>query len=133
MFLNFVSIAQNRSVEIVFYEKYKELCKSIGKSPSAVAEELGINKSNVSNWKKNGYVPRGNVLGKIAEYFGVSVEYFLEVDSDTPKVAPDVQDLIEEYNSRPEMKMLFKATKGVTAEDIERAAKFLEAMRKENN
>ena len=61
----------------MFYDVYVELCHNNGKSPSAVAQELGINKSNVSNWKNNGYTPRGAVLNKIAEYFGVSVDYLL--------------------------------------------------------
>lgn len=61
----------------MFYDVYIELCHNNGKSPSAVAQELGINKSNVSNWKNNGYTPRGAVLNKIAEYFSVSVDYLL--------------------------------------------------------
>ena len=42
----------------MFYDVYVELCHNNGKSPSAVAQELGINKSNVSNWKNNGFSPR---------------------------------------------------------------------------
>ena len=64
----------------MFFVRYKELCDEIGKSPSAVAEELGINKSNVSNWKNNGYVPRGDALKKIADYFGVTTDYLLCVE-----------------------------------------------------
>lgn len=61
----------------MFYDIYAALCKQHGKSPSAVAQELGINKSNVTNWKNNGYTPRGNVLNLIAEYFGVPIDYLL--------------------------------------------------------
>lgn len=62
----------------MFYDIYLNLCKQIRKSPSAVAQELGINKSNVTNWKNNGYTPRGNVLNQIAEYFNVSIDFLLE-------------------------------------------------------
>lgn len=61
----------------MFYDVFVSLCNKIGKKPSAVAEELGINKSNVSNWKNNGYTPRGNTLNRIADYFNVSTDYLL--------------------------------------------------------
>ncbi len=61
----------------MFYDIYVALCKENGKRPSVVAQELGINKSNVSNWKNNGYTPRGGALNKIADYFGVSTDFLL--------------------------------------------------------
>lgn len=61
----------------MFFDVYASLCKSRGKKPSVVAAELGINKSNVSNWKNNGYTPRGEVLQCIADYFGVTTDYLL--------------------------------------------------------
>ena len=79
----------------MFYDVYVELCHTNGKSPSAVAQELGINKSNVSNWKNNGYTPRGAVLNKIAEYFGVTIDYLLGKDQkETPTLtAKDERDI----------------------------------------
>lgn len=68
----------------MFYDVYIDLCHSKGKSPSAVAQELGINKSNVSNWKNNGYTPRGSVLNKIAEYFGVTTDFLLTGNKKAP-------------------------------------------------
>lgn len=61
----------------MFFDVYASLCKSKGKKPSVVAAELGINKSNVSNWKNNGYTPRGEVLQRIADYFEVTTDYLL--------------------------------------------------------
>ena len=61
----------------MFYDVFAELCEKRGIKPSKAAEECGINKSNVSNWKNNGYVPRGDALNKIASYFGVTTDYLL--------------------------------------------------------
>ena len=61
----------------MFYDVFAGLCEKHGIKPSKAAEECGINKSNVSNWKNNGYVPRGGALNKIASYFGVSTDYLL--------------------------------------------------------
>lgn len=63
----------------MFYDIYLMLCNKIGKKPSAVAAELKINKSNVSNWKSSGYTPRGEALQKIADHFHVSTDYLLGV------------------------------------------------------
>lgn len=61
----------------MFYDKYCELCKQRGISPSAAAIEMGINKGTVSIWKSKGTTPQTAILGKIADYFGVSVDYLL--------------------------------------------------------
>lgn len=64
----------------MFWEKYTELCKSVGKSPNAVAEECGIKSTgSVTGWKK-GAIPRNPVLKRIADYFHVPITYFY-VDS----------------------------------------------------
>lgn len=58
----------------MFYFRYVDLCNRINKSPSAVAEELGFKRSSVTRWANNS-VPRQATLQKIADYFGVTVEY----------------------------------------------------------
>lgn len=58
-----------------FYNKYIRLCTEKGISPSAAAIEIGIRKSNVTYWKSNRSNPSDATLQKIANYFGVTVEY----------------------------------------------------------
>ena len=79
----------------MFYDVYADLCKRIGKKPSAVAEELKINKSNVSNWKNNGYTPRGEALQRIADYFGVTTDYLLGQESAPTAPARDILDEVD--------------------------------------
>ena len=79
-----------------FYERYVEMCNKIGKSPSAVAIEIGLSKPSVNRWK-NGCSPTDATAQKIASYFGVSVTYLLgkqknpttENDSGMSKVKAD--------------------------------------------
>lgn len=61
----------------MFYDNFVNLCAGIGKSPSAVAVEIGFQKSAVSRWKKSGATPTDANLQRIAKYFGVSVEHLL--------------------------------------------------------
>lgn len=58
----------------MFWDTFTELCKERGKKPNPVAAELGISSASVTKWK-TGSIPRGNTLKKIADYFGVSIEY----------------------------------------------------------
>ena len=60
----------------MFWEKYELLCKRNGKSPNTVGKEIGVSSGSISWWKK-GKVPHAPTLRKIADYFGVSVEYLL--------------------------------------------------------
>lgn len=56
-----------------FYDNYVRLCNSVGKTPSAVAKEIGIEKSTVSRWSK-GSSPNHATKIKVADYFNVPVE-----------------------------------------------------------
>lgn len=64
----------------MFYDKFVNLCASIGKKPTPVAQELGISKGTVASWKRRGNDPTDAYLAKIANYFGVSVD---ELSGDT--------------------------------------------------
>ena len=59
-----------------FYGKYVEMCNKVGKSPSAVAIDIGLSKTSVHRWK-NGGSPTDATISKLASYFGVSVTYLL--------------------------------------------------------
>lgn len=65
-----------------FLDKYKMLCKGKGISKSSAANQIGFNKSTVTKWerqKEKGIdpTPTSDILKKIADYFGVSVDYLL--------------------------------------------------------
>ena len=55
-----------------FYEKYLDLCNSVGKSPSRVVLEVGLKKSAVTRWKAGG-MPTDATAQKLADYFGCSI------------------------------------------------------------
>lgn len=40
-----------------FYERFKALCNEIGKTPTGVGKELGVDGSTVNYWK-NGHTPK---------------------------------------------------------------------------
>lgn len=87
----------------MFFDVYRDLCKSRNISPSAAAIEMGINKGTVSIWKNKGTVPQTPQLKKIADYFNVSVDYLLgnEEKPATPKDdEPDVKEALTDMAKR---------------------------------
>lgn len=82
----------------MFYQIFKDLCIKKGVKPGRAATEIGISRAAVTNWKKNGYSPRHDVLLKIAEYFGVTVSYLLGED-----LKEEPSQFNEEQNEREEL------------------------------
>lgn len=62
------------------YKKYVQLRDSLGVTDYRVASDIGIPKSTFSDWKSGRSEPKVDKLQKLANYFGVSIEYFLEGD-----------------------------------------------------
>ncbi len=60
----------------MFWDNFVSLCSNNGKSTTAVVLELGLSRSLVTNWK-NGTTPNNTTLLKIANHFGVTVDYLL--------------------------------------------------------
>lgn len=60
----------------MFWKIFLQLCSEKGASPTSVITELKISRGSVTGWK-NGRIPSEINLQKIADYFGVSVDYLL--------------------------------------------------------
>lgn len=71
----------------MFYDKFKMLCVQRGITPSKASAEIGLSNATPTTWKKRGLTPKGDTLKKIADYFGVSIEYLLS-DSEGTEKAP---------------------------------------------
>ena len=116
----------------VFYDNFLSLCKSQNIFPIEVRRALGISQSTMASWKSRGLTPKYETLSKIADYFGVSVDYLLgnTEQKEKPLVNEDEEltEYLDELKNRPEMKMLFSLAKGATKEDVEKAVKIIETL-----
>lgn len=64
---------------MAFYDKFEELCKAKGVTPTRAARENGLTQSVISMWKTRGSTPQATTVQKLAHYFGVTVEYLLDI------------------------------------------------------
>lgn len=83
-----------------FFDKYNALCKAKGKSANAVAKELGIPSSSVTNWK-HGHRPRIDTIHKIADYFRVSVDFLTNEENPAQDMGGIYKDVVENIIGLP--------------------------------
>ena len=71
----------------MFYDVFSEMCLKNGVSKNKAAQEIGLSNSIVTRWKKTGSTPNGVTMAKIANYFGVSVDSLLGLESEPKEEA----------------------------------------------
>lgn len=79
----------------MFYDIFVELCAKKGVKPTRAALDMGLSKATPTLWKNKGYTPRGDIINKVAAYFGVSVDYLLGNEEQKKPVAPKGSELDE--------------------------------------
>lgn len=64
------------------YEKYLALLDKTHKTSYQVAKDTGIAQSVLSDWKRGRSKPKIDKIKLLADYFGISIEYFLEEEKE---------------------------------------------------
>lgn len=101
----------------MFYDNYIRLCNGIGKSPSAVAEEIGLKKATVTGWKR-GSMPTDATVHKLADYFGVSPEELTGSTGPAQKKAPASVSNSDTQSEGKLMAAFFEGGKDLSQEEM---------------
>lgn len=64
------------------YKKFAMLLEKTNKTTYQVSKDTGIAQNVFSNWKTGRSKPKVDKLKILAEYFDVSIEYFLEEEKE---------------------------------------------------
>lgn len=59
------------------YSIFEKLCENKGVTAYRVAKETGVTTATLTSWKQGKYTPKQDKLQKIADYFGVSIDYLV--------------------------------------------------------
>ncbi len=84
------------------YEVYENLLKENGVTSYKVSKETGISQVTLSNWKKGVSTPKQDKLQKIADFFGVTIDYLMNGSNNTKESTltnrdvRQIEDVIEE-------------------------------------
>lgn len=110
----------------MFWENFVKLCASRNTKPNPVAAKLGISSGSVTKWK-NGAKPNDTTLQKIAQYFGVSVDFLLGKTEQKEKPAGVPDELWEELCKDEDKMRLAIWICQLSSEDLDRVEKLLDA------
>ena len=107
------------------YEIFAELLKKKGVTPYQVHKATGVAQSSLSDWKNGKSKPKYEKMQKIADYFGVSVDYLL--GNEPKEKAPTVE--VDDGRSA-KRKMLFDLFNSMTDEELDAMIAFTNAIQK---
>lgn len=123
------------------YERIEKLCKDNSITVTGMCRELKLSRSSFSDLKAGRIKSiSAETLSTIANFFGVSINYLLGKDEEDNIKAFDehgeplflddeVREIVDSLRTRPEMKILFSASKKATKEDIMKTVKIIETLR----
>lgn len=127
-------------------DKIQALLKEQKKTQKDLMDYLGLEKSTFTTWKspKSKNKSYKKYIKEIAEFLGVSTDYLLGTEQDDSVKAYDehgeplfiddeAREIVDSLRTRPEMKILFSASKKATKEDIMKTVKIIEALRNGEN
>lgn len=77
-----ITICKIRKGGVKVYKKFAELLGKTNKTAYQVSKDTGISQSVLSDWKTGRSNPKVDKLKTLADYFGVSIEYFLSEEKE---------------------------------------------------
>lgn len=90
--------------------RVRELRESKGIQQKELAVDLGVSQPTVSDWESGRKVPSAKSMAKLADYFGVSVDYLLgrenekeptpESESGLSKTAQKIMECVGQMSER---------------------------------
>ena len=74
----------------IMYEIFEQLLQKYGVTAYKVSKETGVTQSTLSDWKRGRSTPKTENMKKIADYFGVTVEYLMTGKNEPKEKAPEL-------------------------------------------
>ena len=116
------------------YEIFERLCEQRGVTAYRVAKETGVSTSSLTNWKKGRYVLKADKMKKIADYFGVSVDYLMGNEDvqnsgqDGYYTNPETAKIAQILHDHPEFSVMFDAYSSLDPKDAQLILDMIERM-----
>lgn len=109
-----------------FKKNFIKICNEQGVSPSKVVEAVGLKRSAYSQWTDES-VPRQATLMRIADYFGVTVDYLLGKEAQKEKPGGIPAELWNTLSADPQKMHLAILISKMSHEQLVRIEKLLDA------
>jgi transcriptional regulator with XRE-family HTH domain len=124
-------------MSIHFINRLKSIMKERKITQTELAKRTGIRQSSISDWLNDRYEPKQDKVYIIAKALNVSPAWLLGYDENIPTneqstnyyLDAETAEYAEMLRTRPEMRMLFSASRGISKEDMEKAVEYIELLK----
>lgn len=126
-------------MSIHFINRLKSIMSEHKITQSELSKRTGIRQSSISDWLNGRYEPKQDKIYLIAQALGVSPSWLLGYDETTSNqtegyyVDPETAEFAEYLRTRPEARLLFSASRGISKEDMEKAVEYIELLKLKHN
>ena len=121
-----------------FIERLNSILQKRNLSQADLSKMTGIRSSSISDWLNGKYEPKQDKISIIAEALNVSPVWRIGYDdassnqSEGYYVDPETAEYAEMLRTRPEMRMLFSASRGISKEEMQEAVNYIEFIKSRN-
>lgn len=123
-----------------FINRLKSVMAEHKITQTELAKRTGIRQSSISDWLNNRYEPKQDKVYLLANALNVSPAWLLgydEPDIQKPKdgyyTDPEAAEFAKYLRTRPEARLLFSASRGISKEDMEKAVEYIELLKLKHN
>ena len=126
-------------MSIQFINRLKNIMKERKITQTELAKRTGIRQSSISDWLNDRYEPKQDKVYIIAKALNVSPAWLLGYDDTSSNqsegyyVDPETAEYAEYLRTRPEARLLFSASRGISKEDMEKAVEYIELLKLKHN
>lgn len=113
------------------YEIFEELLEKHSVTAYRVAKETGIATATLTQWKNGTSTPKQDKLQKIADYFGVTVDYLMGIERDENVqyyLNDETREIAQEIFENKDMRILFDIARDTRPEHLKAYADFLKKL-----
>lgn len=127
-------------MSIQFINRLKSIMKERKITQTELAKRTGIRQSSISDWLNDRYEPKQDKVYIIAKALNVSPAWLLGYDENIPTneqatnyyLDAEAAEYAEMLRTRPEMRMLFSASRGISKEEMQEAVNYIEFIKSRN-
>lgn len=121
-----------------FIERLNSILQKRNLSQADLSKMTGIRSSSISDWLNGKYEPKQDKIAIIADALNVSPVWLIGYDEPSTNqtegyyVYPETAEYAEMLRTRPEARLLFSASRGISKEDMEKAVEYIELLKLKN-
>lgn len=118
-----------------FIERLNSILQKRNLSQADLSKMTGIRSSSISDWLNGKYEPKQDKIAIIADALNVSPVWLIGYDEPSTNqtegyyVDPETAEYAEYLRTRPEARLLFSASRGISKEDMQKAVEYIEFLK----